>query len=135
MKTIVFSTLCLFLVISASADTGNGVKETLPGTTFFNGDITFLRAHRQMKGVEVSWGVNSSDGVACFVVEKTYQDPSDPYSIWETVSSTPCNPSRSFKCYDEDVFPGFLSYRIWTVMNNGSKTVSPVTVVHIMSKH
>ena len=131
MKTKTFSILFLFIVIAASANTGNAV----PGPAYFNGDISFLRAHRQMKGVEVSWGVTSSDGVAGFVVEKTYQDASDPYSMWETVSSTQCNPSKSFKCYDENVFPGFLSYRIWTIMNNGSKTVSPVTVVHIMSKH
>lgn len=135
MKTKVFSILCLFIVIAASAGTGNDVNNALRSTPFFNGDVSYLRAHRQMKGVEVSWGLTSTDGVAGFVVEKTYQDVTDPYSVWETVSSTSCNPSRSFKCYDENVFPGYISYRVWTIMSNGSKTVSPVTVVHIMSKH
>jgi len=124
MKTKVISILCLLIVIAAAG------SAALPG-----GDVSFLRAHRQEKGVEVNWGITDFEGVKGFIVEKSYQDPSDPCSVWETVSSLSCNPSKSFKCYDENVFPGYISYRIWTVMANGSKNVSPVTIVHIMSKH
>jgi hypothetical protein len=139
MKTKVFLILFSFIVIafSASADNTNPKADFLYSyrTSFFSSDISFLRTHRQGKGIEVNWGVTSTDGVSGFIVQKTYQDPNDPYSVWENVSSMSCNPSRSFKCNDEEVFPGYISYRVWIVMTNGSKTVSPASVVHIMSRH
>ena len=140
MKTKVLSILCLFIVIAAAAGTGNEAANSKTINAAPGGDVSSIRAHRQAKGVEVSWGVIGD--ATGYIVEKTYQDAADPYSIWETVSSvagnaastTSGNQSKWFKVYDENVFPGFISYRIWTVQSNGSKTASPITVVHIMSR-
>jgi hypothetical protein len=98
-------------------------------------DLSFLRTHRQGKGAEIIWGVTSTDGVAGFVVQRTYEDPNDIYASWENISSMSCNPSKSFKCSDDAVYPGFISYRVLIVQTNGARIASPVSTVHIMARH
>ena len=100
----------------------------VPGTSF-----NFFRTHRQGKGVAATWGVTSDQGVARFAVKKTYEDPSDPYASWEEVSSTSCNGSRSYKCQDQNVFPGFVSYQVEAEMADGTTVKSGVRTVHIVS--
>jgi hypothetical protein len=66
-------------------------------------------------------------------VERTNEDPNDPYSVWVTVGSQGCNGSRSYKCCDETPFPGYVNYRVTAVLNNGTTIQSGVSVVHIAS--
>ncbi len=97
-------------------------------------NISFFRTHRQGKGnVVASWGVNSSAGVIGFALQRTYEDPNDPYAFWEVVSTTPCNASRSYKHTDNNVFPGFINYRVVVMKNDGSEEMSAVSTVHIVS--
>ena len=138
MKAKPFLFIFMMLVISAIASPGKrNIKQSSAflDAASYAGDISFLRTHRQGKGVSIEWAVTSSDGVTGFIVQRTYGDPNDPYSMWDNVSSTSCNLSRSYKCNDEDVFPGFLSYRVVIVMANGSKAVSAISTVHIMRRH
>jgi len=138
MKAKLFLFIFMMLVISAIASPGKrNIQQpsAFLDAASYSGDISFLRTHRQGKGVSIEWAVTSSDGVTGFIVQRTYGDPNDPYSMWDNVSSTSCNQSRSYKCNDENVFPGFLSYRVVIAMANGSRTFSNVSTVHIMSKH
>ena len=96
-------------------------------------DFAFFRTHRSGKGVVATWGVTSNTGVARFTVKKTYEDPSDPFAYWEDVSSTSCNGSRSYKCQDQNVFPGFINYRVVAEMVDGTTVESGVRTVHIVS--
>ena len=100
-----------------------------PTTSF-----SFLRTHRQGKGITATWAVNSIDGVVSFSVQKTYEDPNDPYSVWEEVEIVPCNLSRSFKFTDTNVFPGTSNYRVVAVFANGNTVSSEIATVRIMSK-
>ena len=102
--------------------------EQVQGTSF-----DFFRTHRNGKGVAAAWGVTSDQGVARFAVKKTYEDPSDPYASWEEVSSTSCNGSRSYKCSDQNVYPGFVSYQVVAEMVDGTTVSSGVRTVHIVS--
>src|SRR5258705_7135089 len=95
-------------------------------------DFTFFRTHRQGKGVTATWGVSSINGVVGFIVQRTYEDPTDPYAFWEDISSTPCNPSRSFKCTDDFVFPGYINYRVVAMIAVGGSIVSPVSTVRVV---
>lgn len=99
-----------------------------------NPSFTFLRTHRQARNVVATWGLSSTEGVIGFIVEKTYEDPTDPYAYWECICNLPCAPARSFTTKDTQVFPGFIHYRITAQMDNGSSVVSEISTVHIVSK-
>ncbi|MDP4263582.1 MAG: hypothetical protein Q8941_13730 [Bacteroidota bacterium] len=98
-----------------------------------NTDFAFFRTHRQGKGVESVWGLTSIDGVAGFLVQRTYDDPTDPYAMWEDLGSVPSSPFRSFKYIDQTVFPGYINYRIKAMMADGSSIISEVSGVRIVS--
>lgn len=94
----------------------------------------FFRTHRQgNNGITSVWGFTSATTVTGFKVERTYEDPADPYANWELVSAMPCTGARSYKCTDAGVFPGFISYRVTAVYAGGSQMVSHVSTVHIIS--
>ena len=113
----------------SSTTTATAKIEQAPSPSF-----AFFRTHRQGKaGITADWGVTSDAGIGSFSVLRTYEDPTDPYAYWEVVSSIPSNSSRSYKCTDNDVFPGFISYCIVAVMNDGTTVMSPIATEHIVS--
>lgn len=103
-------------------------------TKALNPSFSYVRAHRQGQGITATWAITSNDGVLTFVVQKTYEDPTDPYAYWEDVCSVACNPVRSYKHTDLNVFPGYSNYRIVALMDNGSSVVSEYATVRIISK-
>src|SRR5689334_16072292 len=126
------------LILSQSFQTNAGtqlkpatkvVATADPGTSF-----TFLRTHRQGKSITATWAVSAIDGVVGFSVQKTYEDPNDPYAVWEEVDIIPCDLSRSFKYTDTNVFPGTSNYRVVAVLANGNSVSSEIATVRIMSK-
>jgi hypothetical protein len=99
-----------------------------------NAAFAFFRTHRQGKaGATSSWGMTSESGVSGFVVQRTYEDPADPYAWWEDVSAVPCNGSRSYKCTDENIFPGYITYRIVALLNGGGSITSDYNTIRIVS--
>ena len=98
-----------------------------------SGNFSFFRTHRMGKGVSASWGVTSGAGVVGFQVQKTYEDPTDPYAVWEDVSSVPCNGSRSYKANDNSVFPGSISSRVSALLSDGNSIESGISTVSIVS--
>jgi hypothetical protein len=111
----------------ASPATGS-TKVTKPQST----DFSFFRTHRQGKGVTATWGLTTTSGTGCFMVQRTYEDPNDPYAYWEDLNFLPCTAARSFKWTDENVFPGVISYRIVASQYDGSSVISPVSQVRIV---
>jgi hypothetical protein len=96
-------------------------------------DFAFLRTHRQGKGVAATWGLTASEGVTGFLVQRTYEDATDPYAMWEDLASIPYNDSRSFKYTDPSVFPGFIHYRIVALLADGTSVTSEISDVRIVS--
>ena len=96
-------------------------------------DFSFFRTHRQARGIMTTWGLSSNAGVTGFVVQKTYEDPSDPYAYWEDISAMPCGAGRSFKHHDLNVSPGFINYRIIAYLQTGGSVVSAIATEHIIS--
>ena len=82
--------------------------------------FAFLRGHRQGRGVTVTWGMTNCTGINSFDIECTYEDPTDPYSVWEVKGNINCNNLRSFNFMDNQVFPGIMHYRIVARTNNGN---------------
>ncbi len=94
--------------------------------------FSFFRVHRQGKnGATATWGLTSNTGVSGFLLEKTYEDATDPYAYWETVSTLPCTGERSYKCTDNGVFPGYITYRVTAYLNDGRTLYSEMTTLHI----
>ena len=132
-----FSVLAFLTFLFATAWTSPGYQynEPTPVTTVEKpaGDFSFFKTHRQGKGVTASWGLSNEAGVVGFQVKKTYEDPTDPYALWEDVSSVPCNGSRSYKSTDSNVFPGNISYKIIVQRADGSSFESGISTARIVS--
>jgi hypothetical protein len=134
--TILFSAIAMSTLSGFSPAVNGPVKETIvvkKATVVSH--FEFFRIHRQGRdGVTATWGIsNPGNDVSGFVVERTYDDPSDPYANWEPVSNTPCTNSRSYKCTDTNVFPGYLSYRVTAFLSAGGSFASHIPTIHIVS--
>ena len=93
--------------------------------------FSFVRGHKQGKNIAVNWGMVNNTGISRFIVECTYEDPADPYSVWQVVGNMPCTNSPIFKFIDSPALPGMLNYRIIAVMNDNSTVISPIYAVLI----
>jgi len=133
MKTVTLLAISALVFFSIAAVPAPENETSVKNVNKAADGFTSLRSHRKGKGAEVSWSFSSSSGVSGFVVERTNEDPSDPYSVWITVGSQGCDGSRSYKCCDESPFPGYINYRVTAVLNNGTTIQSGVSVVHIAS--
>jgi hypothetical protein len=102
-------------------------------TDQINPEFEFFRTHRQAQGIMTTWGLTINQGVAGFIVQKTYEDPNDPYSNWENICAIPCGAGRSFKHHDLNVSPGFISYRVIAYLQSGGSMMSLTSTVHVVS--
>lgn len=132
MKHLLFVCTAIIAVISSGFITPNEKPETGNATVTAVNDFSFLRAHRQGKGITVTWGVTNSAGLIGFDIEKTMQDPNDPYSVWESVATVPGSATRSFKHTDNSVLPGTTNYRITAWYADGRSSTSEIVAVKIM---
>ena|ERR1044072_7809720 len=94
--------------------------------------FSLIRTHRQGKGASISWSFLSSN-VSGFIVQRTNEDPYDPYSVWVDVSTVGCDMSRSYRCHDANPFPGLINYRVIAIMNNGGTITSDISTVRIVA--
>jgi hypothetical protein len=133
--TFIFSALVFTTLSGFSPTSTEPVKEISVKQAVVASQFEFFRTHRQGRdGVTATWGItNPGNDVTCFIVERTYDDPADPYAMWDVVSNTPCTGARSYKCTETNVFPGFLSYRVTAYMTAGGTVTTPVSTIHIVS--
>ena len=103
------------------------IKKATPNPNF-----AFFRTHRQGRGITATWGLDVNNGVSGFIVQKTYEDPGDPYSNWDNICAMNCDNSRSFKHEDENVSPGFVSYRVVAFLLGGGTMMSTVSTERIV---
>ena len=96
--------------------------------------FTSFSTHRQGKGIALTWGVETTAGVVSFSIHKTYEDVTDPYAFWEEVGSLPGDGSKSYRFTDDNVFPGFISYRISALLSDGTIVESGISTVQIISR-
>lgn len=131
LTTIGILSLVLFICMSAKPvkQTSNVQFKVAPAVTF-----DFFRTHHQGRGITATWGLKSNTGVAGFRVRKTDGDPTDIYTEWSDVYSTACNGSRSYKCTDNNVSGGFISYQVIALAADGSDMgASDIITEHVVS--
>jgi hypothetical protein len=132
MKTLtIFAIGALVFFSIAATPVSEKSTRTKDQNKSFDG-FSSIRTHRQGKGAVVSWSFLSAN-VSGFMVQRTNEDPYDPYSVWVDVSSVGCDLSRSYKCQDPNPFPGLINYRVIAVMNNGTTITSDISTVRIVS--
>jgi hypothetical protein len=132
MKTLtIFAIGALVFFSVAATPASEESTVTTNHSKSFDG-FSFIRTHRQGKKAVVSWSFLSSN-VSGFIVQRTNEDPMDPYSVWIDVASVGCDQSRSYKCCDENPFPGLINYRVIAVMNNGNTMTSDISTVRIVA--
>jgi len=131
MKTLTLLAISALVIFSTAAAPAPEKETSVKNVNKAVDEFSTLRTHRKGKGAEITWSFTSSSGVSGFIVERTNEDPTDPYSVWITVGSQACDASRSYKCCDESPFPGYVNYRVTAVLNNGTTVVSNVSTVHI----
>ena len=118
--------LLLFICMSATPLKQKSIRTT---STSFN----FFRTHRQGRGITSDWGLTSNTGVSGFVVRKTNEDPTDPYAEWTDVYTSACGSAKSYKCTDNNVAPGLISYQVVAIMTDGSTMGSDILTEHVGS--
>lgn len=129
--------LLLFVIVAASSFTtissvAENKKAGINNTALFAG-FDFYRTHRQGKdGITTTWGY-SGGGVTGYVVERTYEDATDPYAFWETVALITETGARSYKFTNTNVTPGFISYRVKAMNGLNVVAVTEVSTVHIVA--
>jgi len=132
MKTILlFVVLCCSVQTFANEPTPKSndaatVTATPPPPSF-----SFIRGHKQGHNQTVNWGMTNNAGISHFIVECTYEDPADPYSVWNSVGVVPCTNMPIFKFIDSPSLPGTLNYRIKAVMNDNSTMTSGLYTIYI----
>lgn len=136
MKTM-FIILAAVLVITSSwttkpQSTLNTPFSKIEKVTVSGERFSFFRTHRQAKGITATWGLFTNAGVTDFILERTYEDPTDPYAFWEEVGNIPCTSNRSFKFTEPNVFPGFISYRVVAMNGLTQVDVSDISTEHIV---
>jgi len=127
--------LLLFALLStgsiANANSGNtGIKSSSYSAD--NKAVAIfgkLDAHRQQQGVGLTWTVLSTEGIAGFIIERSYDG-----FYFEEIAQVNSDPSARNRYNDSAVFPGFLYYRIIAIFEDGSSDTSETTVVRIVSR-
>ncbi len=132
MKTIFIIFIALGFVVT-DANASSLVPEIRSPYNFITkkiaGNFGRFNAHRQQQGVGLSWTMLSPQGIAGFVIERSYDN-----IYFEEISEVGCEASGRQRYYDNAVYPGYLYYRITAIMEDGSSEISETVMVRIVSR-
>jgi len=127
MKTL-FSCLAITALIIMSSFTVNQQQQLNQEQTL-NSCFSNFRIHREGKaGVTLNWAIAAPD-VSQFVVERSYDG-----EFFESLSNVGFNGSATYKFKDNQVFPGFIYYRITAIHSDGTTEQSSVEMIRIVQR-
>jgi len=132
-KLIILSAIGVIILSSAFIQAPEKKVSTEAKSAVVAGEFAFLRAHRQGKGITLTWGMADNTKLTGFDIEKTMEDPNDPYSVWLPVASVPGSSVRSFKHTDDAVSPGTSNYRITAYYSDNRTAQSEIISVRILA--
>ncbi|RNI33666.1 hypothetical protein EFY79_18075 [Hanamia caeni] len=133
MKKILMSFILVSVVLtgwSSSKKPGSNVPNLNPASAQFGNPFSSFIAHRQgHSAIGLMWQISSSDNVISFQVQRSYDG-----EFFDPVSNLSCGASKRFTWEDENVFPGYIYYRIEVTLMDGTTLYSKVETVHIVQK-
>ncbi|HEX6181388.1 MAG TPA: hypothetical protein VFZ47_09085 [Chitinophagaceae bacterium] len=128
----------VFLLLLSSAITltsatykGDVSKETSAQSTVQKVENVFrsFNLHRQQDGISINWVV-SSNNVTGYIVQRSYDG-----EYFDDLDLPISNIGRRWsKATDNDVFPGYIHYRIIAILSDGTECTSPVQVIRIVRR-
>jgi hypothetical protein len=139
MKTKLSVTALILLVVGSAwtlpeikpvSTNGQSIVQSAPIPVF-----AYFRTHRLGRnGATATWAMQNNGNASGFIVQRTYEDPTDPYSPWDDLCSMPCtgNGLRTYRYNDEGLSPGFISYRIVAMDGVTPLVVSEVSTIQIL---
>ena len=134
-QIVVFSALAVSLLSTAfTSEKSPVLTSNQSKISALTNDFAFVRGHRQGKGATLTWGMVSNTNLVGFDIEKTNEDPTDPYSVWVDVGSIAGSNERSFKMNDPIVSPGQTHYRITAWYSDSRSSTSEILTVKVVSK-
>ncbi|MBC7949641.1 MAG: hypothetical protein H7Y42_17270 [Chitinophagaceae bacterium] len=133
-QLLAFSTI-LLITASSIIPTPVFVSTKAKNTVVSNqsAEFSFFRTHRQQKGAVATWALTTNTGVLYFQLQRTYQDPTDPYSMWENIATIECTAERTFKYNDKEVLAGRIYYRVVAYFEGDYSITSEVSDIKIVS--
>ena len=129
-KSVFFIALLLTGFVANASSENPGIKTSINSANKkLVANFGRLQAHRQQQGVGLSWTVLSTEGVAGFVIERSYDG-----TYFEEIDQVNCEITGRHRYNDNAVYPGYLHYRVVAIMNDGTSETSETTVVRIVSR-
>ena len=133
MKTKVSVFLLLLLsaiTLSSATYIGDASKEISVQAPIQNINYVFgsFNLHRQHDGVSINWTV-STNNISSYIIQKSYDG-----EYFDNVDLAVTSVGRWNRSIDNDVFPGYIHYRIIAVLNDGTECYSPVQVIRIVRR-
>jgi len=131
MKTLM-SCIAVTALIVMSSFTVNQQQQSNEEATVqqsVNNCFSNFRVHKQGKRtISLNWAVAAPD-VSQFVVERSYDG-----EFFEEVNPVGFNGAGMYKYNDNDVFPGYIHYRIAAVKTDGTVEYSEVKTLRIVQR-
>ncbi len=131
MKSRFVSALFLFVLVASTSNLSAGVfpiTKTVP-VQKLNSCFGSFNAHRQGKGITLTWTTAIPGDIDAFEVERSVDG-----EFYDVLASSSCDNNTRFKWTDEIVYPGFSYYRIAAHKKDGSVEYSAIEVVRIVSR-
>ena len=131
MKSRLVSAIFLFVLVASTSNLSAGVfpiTKIVP-VKKINTSFGSFNAHRQGKGVTLTWTTAIPADIDAFEVERSVDG-----EFYDVVASSGCDNNTRFKWTDELVFPGYNYYRVAAYKKDGSVEYSAVEVVRIVSR-
>ncbi|MEO5648874.1 MAG: hypothetical protein ABIR03_03000 [Ginsengibacter sp.] len=134
MKKLLLSFVFLFTLLSGwslSDKLSSGPRDVSPVQVQSGNPFIFFNAHRQgYSSIGLMWRISNSDNIISFQVQRSYDG-----EFFDLISDLPCNAfTQKFNWKDDNVFPGYIYYRLAANLMDGSIIYSEVQVVHIVQK-
>jgi hypothetical protein len=134
MKTFL-TTILLTCVIASSFSSPLPISRTKQKPIEINSkSIVFefgaIFVHRQANGAALSWTVSDKSIVDGFYIQRSY----DGTNFVMVGTLTAVSTAPWYRYFDNTAFPGFITYRIVAVLNDGTEVISPFQNIRIISK-
>ena len=131
MKTILVYSVCFLLFFSSFAHpvANYDLKFHVAGSKPYNEVFGRFHAHRQHNGIALTWYTINVENVNSFIIERSYDG-----IYFENIDEVAVSNSADNHYNDNQVFPGYLYYRIGAVMNDGTILYSDIEMIRIVSR-
>jgi len=86
-----------------------------------------MNAHRQQNGVITTWTFSNPTNVSRYVIQRSYDG-----FFFENIGEVTGGAAGRQEFKEDNVFPGYLHYKVIAIMNDGSTVHSSIQMVRVV---